>query len=362
MAGRRKRAAAALCAWLLALGLCLAGCAWLTGRAAAAPADVQISADSGVGETLAAVQRNLPGAGGAVWQRSTLEDGTALWAVAATAGYGQAAGIQLVLGGWYGPDAVLEAGRCAVVPDTLGGGVGPGARLQLGGQYYTVCGVYRAAGDVFARAATDGLPVVYLSAPVEGTADTLQASQLLLTAEAPGQRAASVAADAARVLRSLYGEQQELARRRALPGTLVRLGAAAGLALPVWWLLAAAWRRLVALYDGALAGLSGRRLAARGAGAAVLAAAGVGAVGFLVRWVNPPAAYLPADNLFDWAHYADLATAFFQRLNAAAFPDPLTRAGAAYALGAAFLAVALAVCVARVSTQLRSLIQSFLNG
>ena len=78
--------------------------------------------------------------------------------------------------------------------------------------------------------------------------------------------------------------------------------------------------------------------------------------------VQPSAAYLPADNLFDWAHYANLAAAFFQRLNAAAFPDPLTRAGAAYALGAAFLAVALAVCVARVSTQLRGLIQSFFNG
>ena len=359
MAGQGKKAALRLCAWLLALAACLGGCAWLTGRASAAvPEGVQMCAAAGVGETLASVEQHLPGAGGAVWQQSALEDGTPVWAVAATAGYGQAAGVRLTQGGWFGPDAVGEAARWAVVPDTLGAGSASGALLRLGERYYTVCGVYRSASDVFARAATDGRPVLYLSAPVEGEAETLQAQQLVAVASRPGQRAASVAAQAGEALPGLHGTWRDLASLRALPGTLLRLGAALGLALPVFWLLAASWRRMVRLYDGALAGLPARRMAAQGASAAVLAAAGAGAAGCLVRWIGPPAAYLPTDNLFDWAHYANLAAAFFQRINGASFPDPLARIGAAYALGAFFLALLLAVCLHGVFAAGRALLQA----
>lgn len=345
MAARGKKAAA-LCAWALALAACLACCAWLAGRVrAGVPAAVQVSEEYGVGATLAQAQEKLPAQGAAAWQRSTLADGTAVWAVAATAGYGQAACVPVEQGSWYGADAVLKARRLAVVPDTLGGGCAPGARLEVGGQVYTVCGMYSAGGRL-ARAAGDGRPVLYLSAPVQGQAEELQAQQLVLAQAFPGQRAAAVTAAAGEELPGLYGSRQDLASLGRLPGALLRLGAAAGLALPVFWLFSAAWRRILALYDGALAGKSARAQAPGALAALAFAGAGLLAVGGLVGWVDPPAAYLPPDDLFDLAHYADLAADFLQRLNGAFFPDPLTRTGAVYALAAAFLAAGLAVCLA----------------
>lgn len=346
MGARAKGALRAAVCWglaaLLAGGLCLA---LLAGMRAAVPPVVQVYAAYGVGDTLAGVQEKLPGQGGALWQSAVLDGRTAVWAVSATSAYGSAAGLRLADGAWYGPDAVLQGRRYAVVPETLGGGCGVGAAVRVNGVSYEVCGVYRPHAGVLDKMAGDGVPAVYLSAPPAAAASEAPVQQLLLTGEET-RRKDQLWDDARKALRGAGGTGHDLRDARALAGALVRLAVILALLVPVGWLMAGCWRALVALYLAGRQGAGGRAVLLRLGKALLPGMAALASVYGLLDWLRLPPAYLPPDDLFDLSHYTGLLTAFFQGLNGAGFCDVLCNRAVFYNTAAAFAALLLAVSLA----------------
>lgn len=362
MGARAKSALrAALCrglATLLAGGLCLY---LLAQMGAAVPPAVQVYAAYGVGDTLAGVQEKLPGQGGALWQSAVLNGTTPVWAVPATAAYGGAAGLRLVSGAWYGPDAVLQGRRYAVVPETLGGGMGAGAGIEINGVSYQVCGVYRPPARLLDQLSWDGVPAIYLSAPPDAPAAEAPVRQLLLTGEETRQK--DQLWDAARkALLGASGTGHDLRDARALAAALVRLGVILGLLVPVGWLLAACWRGLVGLYLAGRQGAGARAFARRAAKAALPGAGALAALYGLLNWLRLPAAYLPPDNLFSLSHYAGLLTAFFRGLAGLGPCGALPGRAAAYNVAAAFAALLLAVSLAAFLSAARRAALALLEG
>ena len=263
----------------------------------------------------------------------------------ATAASGGAAGVLLASGAWYGPDAVLQGRRYAVVPETLGDGYGLGTSVQVDGASYQVCGVYRPRAGALDKMAGDGVPVVYLSAPPNAPATEVPVQQLLLTGE--GARQKDQLLDAARkALLGANGWGHDLRDARALAAALVRLAVILGLLVPVGWLLAGCWRALVSLYLAGRQGMGGRAALCRLGKALLPGLAALAAVYWLLNWLRLPAAYLPPDNLFDVSHYAGLLAAFFQGLNGQEFCDVLCNRAAIYNVAVAFAALLLAVSLA----------------
>ena len=308
--------------WAAAALLCFAmQCKTTRDMRAVVPEAVVFSSASGLGVSVEQAQA-MPGQAAAMGEQigtvelPSLGRTQTVRLFPATSNYAAAVGMRFSAGGWFGTDAVHQHRAFAVISDALalellGSDQAVGAELLVQGEYYQICGIYRAERRFWPSVCAGELPRVYLSRPVEWDGGEFPATQLLCPAEQSTleQLRESIQAAAGSVLN---GEAQDLrcARQFAVQLCLFT-GVGAGLWPLLRWMnrgiksMITLWRekektprRFAVLACCALRDLAGPL-------------AIVWEVGRLVRL---PQSWLPPDQIFDLEWYLENIRGFYQAL------------------------------------------------
>ena len=238
--------------------------------------------------------------------------------ITATSNYAAAVGMRFCAGGWFGPDAVLRNRAFVAIPDTLaldllGSDQTIGTELLIQGEYYQVCGIYRADQRFLPSVCAGESPRVYLSRPPgwDGAAN-IPATELLLWSEEEStlEQLRETAQSAAGGV--LSGGVQDL---RCVRQFACQLCLFTVISAGVWPLLRWAvqgiegvirfWQqenktscRAVCQIGRVLWGLAGP----------------LGVVWCASRLVRLPQSWLAPEQIFDWRWYLERMLAFYQAL------------------------------------------------
>lgn len=291
---------------------------------------------------------------------SALQSGTAAPALApeattpvdlllTTSAYGGVAALHLVRGAYFQVSPVPEESRFAVVSDRLAVRLfltenAVGRVFLLGGERFTVCGVYRAPSSLMERLSSDGGDAVYIPytalpvfASAKPTALFVSGADTISMQAVEGQIVNTFGGQAGASSYTNFLDTRALLRE----GQKVRLFL---FGLPVLILLAV----LLSRRSGACAAALGRgdaRAARRNAVYAAGCLAALLALFFFVRF-QPylPGGFLPTDNIFDFGFYQNAVVSAVQAKNAYGGCDFFWNLSArALCWGAAGLIVSLAL-------------------
>ncbi len=310
--------------WLAAALFCFAmQCKAVWDMRSAMPEAVVFSSSSGVGVSVQQAETALDRAAAAEEQTGTiafppLKQEKAVRLIAATINYAAAVGMRFCAGGWFGPDAVLQHRAFAIIPDTLalellGNDQAIGTELLIQGEYYRVCGIYRADRRFLPRACAGELPRVYLSrSPGWDGAEEMLATELLLWSEEQStlEQLRETAQSAAGGM--LSGSVQDL---RCVRQFACQLCLFTIIGAGVWPLLRWANQGMEALIGLLRQEDKTPRDAMLQIGCALWGLAGpLVTVWGLSRLVQLPQSWLPPEQIFDWKWYLEHILIFYQAL------------------------------------------------